>query len=84
MSSTSALMAALTSEPASTSDLYDRVGYPTLARIGLIPYHAFRAELARLAATGAIDCHTAPDGSTMWHRGGRDSKSDPDGGHVLG
>jgi hypothetical protein len=63
---TSALMAVITSEPTSTSDLYDRVGYLTLARLGLIPYHAFRAELGALAATGAIDSQTAPDGSTTW------------------
>jgi hypothetical protein len=68
MSRTSALIAVITTEPASTSDLYDRVGYPALARLGLIPYHAFRGALARLAATGAIDGQTAPDGSTMWRR----------------
>jgi hypothetical protein len=68
MSRTSALMAVLTSEPASTSELYDRVGYPTLARVGLIPYPAFRAELVRLEATGAVESHTAQDGSTMWRR----------------
>jgi hypothetical protein len=68
MSHASALMAALTSEPISTSDLYDRVGYATLARVGLIPYHAFRDELARLAAAGAVESHTGPDGSTMWRR----------------
>lgn len=68
MSRTSALMAVISSDPASTSDLYDRVGYATLARLGLIPYHAFRAELAALAATGAIESETAPDGSTVWRR----------------
>lgn len=66
MSRTSALLAVITSEPASTSELYDRIGYLTLARLGLIPYHAFRAELGVLAATGAIDSETAPDGSTAW------------------
>jgi hypothetical protein len=68
MSRASALMAAVTDEPASTSDLYERVGYPTLARLGLIPYAAFRAALARLAAGGALESQTAPDGSTMWRR----------------
>jgi len=68
VSSNAALMAVITSEPASTSELYDRVGYPTLARLGLIPYHAFRAELAALAATGSIERDTAPDGSTIWRR----------------
>jgi hypothetical protein len=59
-------MAVVTSQPTSTDELYDRVGYLTLARLGLIPYHAFRAELAALAATGAIEIGTAPDGSTTW------------------
>ena len=61
-------MAVITTNPTTTSDLYDRVGYPTLARIGLIPYHAFRDALSTLAATGAIEGQTAPDGSTMWRR----------------
>ena len=68
MSRKDALIAVVTADPASTSDLYDRVGYPTLARIGLIPYHAFRDALATLAATGAIEGQTAPDGSTLWRR----------------
>lgn len=68
MSRTSALMAAISTDPTSTSDLYDRIGYATLVRLGLIPYHAFRAELAALAATGAIESATGPDGSTMWRR----------------
>jgi hypothetical protein len=66
MSRRSTLLAAVTTEPASTSELYDRVGYVALARLGLIPYHAFRAELAALAATGAIQGEPAPDGSTAW------------------
>jgi hypothetical protein len=68
MSRTSALMAVISTDPTSTSDLYDRIGYATLARLGLIPYQAFRAELAALAATGAIESATAPDGSTIWRR----------------
>jgi hypothetical protein len=68
MSRASALMAVMTDQPASTSELYDRVGYPNLARLGLIPYAAFRAELAALAATGALESATAPDGSTTWRR----------------
>jgi hypothetical protein len=66
MSRESALLAALTREPVSTSDIYARVGYATLARIGLIPYDAFRAELVRLSAAGVVESHTAEDGSTMW------------------
>lgn len=66
MSRESALLAVLTSEPASTSELYDRVGYLTLTRLGLVPYEAFRAELTRLSASGAVRSHTSDDGSTMW------------------
>lgn len=62
------LLDALTSEPTSTSDLYDRVGYPTLTRVGLIPYHAFREELAKLSAAGLAHSGDAPDGSTLWWR----------------
>jgi hypothetical protein len=72
MSRTSELMAVISSDPTSTSELYDRVGYPALARLGLIPYHAFRAELAALAATGAVESATAPDGSTVWRRAPED------------
>ncbi|HTX13299.1 MAG TPA: hypothetical protein VME22_32075 [Solirubrobacteraceae bacterium] len=68
MSRASTLMESLTDEPVSTSDLYDRVGYPTLAHLGLIPYHAFRAELAALAALGALESDTAANGSTTWRR----------------
>jgi hypothetical protein len=67
MSAASAtLLAALTDEPTSTETLYARVGYPTLARIGLVPYDAFRAELARLAAHGLAQSGTADDGATTW------------------
>jgi hypothetical protein len=66
MSRQSELLAALTSEPTSTSDLYERIGYLTLARLGLIPYPAFREELARLSAAGLAQQDTAQDGSTVW------------------
>ena len=66
MSRASALLAVLTNEPASTSELYDRVGYPTLIRLGLVPYHEFRAELAKLSAEGLAESETARDGATMW------------------
>ncbi len=81
MSRTSALMAVLTSEPASTSELYDRIGYPTLARLGLIPYDSFRAELAALSATGAVESGTRPDGSTTWRLA---PGNGPEQGHILG
>ncbi|MGZ4184910.1 MAG: hypothetical protein ACXVUE_03495 [Solirubrobacteraceae bacterium] len=66
MSRESELLAVLTSEPTSTSDLYERLGYVTLARLGLIPYPAFRDALAKLSATGLAQHDTAPDGSTVW------------------
>jgi len=63
-----AILAALTDEPTSTSDLYGRVGYPTLVRAGLVQYQAFRAELVRLSAAGLAECVSAGDGATMWRR----------------
>jgi hypothetical protein len=66
MSRASTLLAALTSEPTTTSDLYDRLGYPTLMRLGLIPYRAFRSELDKLAGSGLAERGTATDGSTTW------------------
>jgi hypothetical protein len=68
MSRASALLTALTDEPASTSEVYERVGYPTLTQVGLIPYDAFRAELVRLSAAGLAERHSAADGATMWRR----------------
>jgi hypothetical protein len=62
------LLAALTSEPTTTSDLYDRVGYPALTRVGLIPYRAFRDELVKLSTAGLAHREDAPDGSTVWWR----------------
>lgn len=69
MSRESDLLAVLTNEPASTSELYERVGYVTLTRLGLIPYPAFRQALARLAAAGLAEQETADDGSTVWWLG---------------
>lgn len=66
MSRASALLAAVTREPTSTSELYDRVGYVALTRVGLVSYHAFRAELAKLSAAGLVESRTDPDGSTVW------------------
>ncbi len=66
MSRSSVLLAALTSDPTTTSDLYERIGYPALTRIGLVPYPAFRAELARLSGLGLIESEISPDGSTSW------------------
>jgi hypothetical protein len=66
MSRESELLAVLTDEPLSTSELYERVGYLTLTRLGLIPYPAFRQALAKLAAAGLAEHDTADDGSTVW------------------
>jgi hypothetical protein len=66
MSRESVLLAALSGEPVSTSELYERIGYATLTRLGLVPYDAFRAELARLSAAGLAAHETAGDGSTVW------------------
>jgi hypothetical protein len=62
----SPLLRALTREPTSTETLYERVGYATLARLGLIPYDAFRAELSRLAAAGDAEKQEVEEGATLW------------------
>jgi hypothetical protein len=66
MSRDAALLAALSSEPMSTEALYERLGYATLTRLGLVSYHALRAELIGLSAAGLVESDTAADGSTMW------------------
>jgi hypothetical protein len=66
MSRASVLLGALTSEPTTTAELYDRLGYANLARLGLIPYDAFRAELQTLSAAGLATSEITRDGSTMW------------------
>jgi hypothetical protein len=68
MARETALQAALTDEPTTTSDLYDRVGYATLVRLGLVQYDAFRAELERLAAAGLAERGTGRSGATTWRR----------------
>jgi len=69
MSRESELLAVLTDEQVSTSELYERVGYLTLTRLGLISYPAFRQALAKLAAAGLAEHDTAADGSTVWRVG---------------
>jgi hypothetical protein len=71
MSRSSELLDLLGDEPETTSALYDRMGYPALTRLGLIPYDRFREALARLAAEGRAEQGTAPDGSTTWWRSER-------------
>jgi hypothetical protein len=63
-----ALLSAVSDEPTSTSALYDQVGYSALVRIGLIPYAAFRAELALLEKQGLVVSAEGEDGSTLWRR----------------
>jgi hypothetical protein len=65
------LLAAVTSEPTTTSDLYDRVGYAALTQLGLVPYEAFRAQLTGLAVAGLILSDEAPNGSTTWRLAGQ-------------
>jgi hypothetical protein len=74
------LLTALTDEPTSTSELYDRVGYPALVREGLVPYAAFRAELVRLSAAGLAQTERADDGSTLWRRPAPPGEEEVDGG----
>ena len=62
------VLGALTDDPASTSDLYDRIGYPALLRAGLIPYPAFRETLVELEAEGRAASGTDEDGATLWRR----------------
>ncbi len=75
MSRAQTLLSVLDDAPVSTSDLYERVGYPRLVSLGLVPYHAFRAELAKLAKAGLVGCDTDSDGSSVWWR-----LAGPDGG----
>ena len=64
------VLAALTAEPTSTDELYDRVGYPALVQAGLIQYPRFRAALEQLAAEGLAEREPGPDGATLWWRAG--------------
>ncbi len=62
----SPLLAALTHETTSTSELYDRVGYAVLMRLRLIPYDQFRRALMRLKAEGAAEMSEGRDGESLW------------------
>lgn len=68
MTRAEALLAALTDEYQTTEALYGRVGYPTLVRVGLVPYATFRAELAWLQAEKQAESITGEDGATLWRR----------------
>jgi hypothetical protein len=66
MSRESVLLGVLTIDPTSTSDLYERVGYGTLAEAGMISYHEFRGELEKLETAGIVTSEAGADGSTLW------------------
>src|SRR3954453_16206843 len=59
--------AALPSGATSTSDLYDRIGYPALMRAGLIDYRAFRSALEALEADKLAESASGDDETgTLW------------------
>ncbi len=60
-----AILAALAEGPATTSQLYDRLGYPVLLRLQLIDYRAFRRAVGELEAAGRIAGEPHEDG-TIW------------------
>ncbi|HUA72595.1 MAG TPA: hypothetical protein VMA96_15980 [Solirubrobacteraceae bacterium] len=66
MSRESVLIGVLTIDPTSTSELYERAGYPALAEAGMISYHEFRGELEKLQAAGIVTSEAGADGSTLW------------------
>jgi hypothetical protein len=78
MSRAATLLAVVTDAPTSTSDLYDKVGYVSLVREGLVPYEAFRRALAELVAMGAVESLTAADGSTLWCLAGPQAPAGPE------
>jgi hypothetical protein len=86
MTSASIVLAALTAEPTSTSDLYDRVGYPALVRAGLVPYESFRAELVKLSAAGLAQSGVDDEGATTWRLPTPEPAEgeEPDGGGPAG
>ncbi len=61
MSRESVLLGVLTIDPISTSDLYERVGYGTLAEVGMISYHEFRGELEKLEAAGTVSSESGAE-----------------------
>ena len=62
------VLEALGPEPASTQELYDRLGYPALLRAGLIDYRAFRRVLVELQDEGLAAGVDGEDGATCWTR----------------
>src|ERR1700750_3147520 len=80
MSGASALMAVIRADPTSTTELYGRVGYPSLARLGLIPHPAYREQLVALADTGVIE---SQPGRTGRRCGAVRPKTGLEAGHIL-
>ena len=72
MTRADALLSAVSSEPSSTQELYERVGYPTLTLLGLVSYHAVREELVKLERAGLVVSESGRDGSTTWRLHGSD------------
>jgi len=67
------VLAALTEEATTTSDLYDRVGYMALVRVGLIDFRAFRDVRAALERQGLADGWEGPeDRGSRWRLRARD------------
>lgn len=64
----SLVLAAIAEGPATTSQLYDRIGYPALMRARLIDYRAFRELLSVLEAENRITGEPDPDeeGALRW------------------
>ncbi len=60
-----AILAALAEGPATTSQLYDRLGYPVLLRLQLIDYRAFRRVIGDLEKDGRITGEPHEEG-TVW------------------
>ena len=60
-----AILAALAEGPATTSQLYDRLGYPVLLRLQLIDYRAFREVIGTLERDRRITGEPGEHG-TVW------------------
>ncbi len=59
------ILAALADGPATTSELYDRLGYPALLRLQLIDYRAFRDVIGELERDKRITGEPDENG-TIW------------------
>jgi hypothetical protein len=60
-----AILTALAEGPATTSELYDRLGYPALLRLQLIDYRAFRRVVGELEDAKRISGEPDENG-TIW------------------